>query len=169
MVKSKLKVPLTISSYTPSNQGKNPILKVKSFIGMSFDCLNIFGIKIWIFQKAFSQKRPKEFPWAFFGKTHFEKFKFLVRKYLDLKKYLENSILDNFCFMHQIDFSTPFQVTELWKSYIFRLNIFCLIIFRKFQSSITQKELKNQFGAENKSCPELNFTSTKVLQIFFEV
>ena len=29
-------------------------------------------------------------PWAFSEKMHFEKFKFLFQKYLDLKKYLES-------------------------------------------------------------------------------
>ena len=57
----------------------------------------------YLFEHAIGFKR---IPWAFFEKMHFEKFKFLFQKYLDFKKYLED-LLDNFCFLHQIDFSTP--------------------------------------------------------------
>ena len=37
----------------------------------------------------------------------FENFEFQYQKYLTTEKYFEDQILDNFCFLHQIDFSTP--------------------------------------------------------------
>ena len=65
--------------------------------------------------------------------------------------------LDNFCFLCQIDFSTPFWVMELWKSNILRLNIFWQNIFWKFQNSITQKDVEKSIWCKKQKFSRIQF------------
>ena len=71
----------------------------------------------------------KIFSWAFFEEKHFEKFKFSIQKYQGFKNYLI-SIMDNFCFLHQINFSASFGVTELWKKQHLEAKYFWPNIFK---------------------------------------
>ena len=65
--------------------------------------------------------RFKRIPWAFFEKTHFEKFKFLFWKYLDFKKYLEDlrrckiQFWTTFVFCTKLIFQLPFKLQSFEK------------------------------------------------------
>ena len=68
--------------------------------------------------------------------------------------------MNNFCSLHNNHFSTSIWARELWKK---GLNIF----FQLFSEIFRAFKVENQCGVENRSCPKFNFTSPKVLKIFF--
>ena len=61
-----------------------------------------------------------------------------------------------------------FENLKMLSKKIFMVQkIFGPNIFQNFQSSLAQKGVENQHCIENKSCSEIDFTSSMVLQIFF--
>ena len=103
-------------------------------------------------------------------------FKILIlvqQKYLTTKKYLEDPRrckikLDNFVFFTKLlifPLLLELEIFEDFKKYLEKKIFSLKILFLKALQ--LQQEQKNQFGEENKSCPEFDFTSSRVLQIFF--
>ena len=106
--------------------------------------------------------------WGFY---QFEKLKMLQKKYLGSKKYLEDlrrckiEFRTTFVFYTMLIFPLLFEL----ESFEIICKIFLIQIFSEiFKALQLKKEWKNQHGIKNKSCSEFDFTSSKVLQIFFE-